>query len=78
MVFKPVVTLGTLLVLMGMLVSVGTIIWQASSIAATVQANIVAQRELADVQNKSLHAEIGEVRADMRNLAQLIVTSKGK
>lgn len=71
--FRPVITLGTILVMVGMIGSVIAIIWQASGIAATVQANVEAQKVLIEVHNKSLHTEIGDIKTDVRELRTIIL-----
>jgi hypothetical protein len=73
MKFQPVITLGTLLVIIGMAGSAAAIIWQAAQIQATVQASVIEEHNLREMENKSLHNEIGEVRIDLRDLRGLIV-----
>jgi hypothetical protein len=73
MKFQPVITLGTLLVIIGMAGSAAAIIWQAAQIQATVQASVIEEHNLRETENKSLHNEIGEVRIDLRELRGLIV-----
>jgi hypothetical protein len=73
--FQPIITLGTLLVIISMAGSAAAILWQAAGIQATVQASVIEEHNLREVENKSLHSEIGEVRTDVRDLRNIIVNN---
>ncbi len=83
MVFRPEISLGviisTFMLIVTILGATGTLIWQAGAIQATVQQNVIEEHNMREMENKSLHAEIGEVRTDVRALTAIVVqNAKGK
>lgn len=75
--FRPVVTMGTLLVLLGMAGSLITIVWQAGAIRATMEVNIRAEHDLREVQLQAIHGDLADVRSDVRDLRTIILNTRG-
>jgi hypothetical protein len=77
MQFRPEISLGvvisTLTLIITILGATGALIWQAASIQATVQQSVIEEHNMREMENKSLHAEIGEVRTDVRSLTAAVL-----
>jgi hypothetical protein len=85
MVFRPEISLGVVISTLTLIITIfgatGTLVWQAASIQATVQQSVIEEHNMRELENKSLHAEIGEVRTDVRSLTAIVVgqtNNKGK
>lgn len=82
MKFRPEISLGvvisTLTLIVTILGATSALIWQAAAIQATVQASVIEEHNLREVENKSLHAEIGEVRTDVRSLTTIVIQNSNK
>jgi hypothetical protein len=79
------VSLGNVLLLVGMLGSVLAGVWQGGMIRASLESGITAERELRGEETRALNeritqvsAAVQDVRTDVRDVRNLVLKSKGQ
>lgn len=79
-VYRPVITLGTLLVIVSMGIGLAgtliTVVWQAGTLRATLEDSIQAEHLLRETENKAITASLAEVRSDVRDLRTVILNTR--
>lgn len=76
MKFRPVITLGTILVLIGMGGSMAALLWQGGAIRATLEASIRTEHDLREVEMRAIRGDLDVIRGDIRDVRTIVLNNR--
>jgi hypothetical protein len=71
--FTPEISFGNVMILVGVLGTIGAGVWQGGMIRATLEAGIAAERELRIAEADALGARINTMQGDIREIRGLVM-----
>lgn len=74
--YKAELTLGNLLLLIGMMGAVGAGVWQGGAIRASLEEGLKAEHNLREVEMTSIHTDIASLGRDIRELRTYFIAER--